>query len=62
MPKNAGENDQHSTQTQQDDNIMGRQRLNLCTIPAKMNQILYISEPIKQLYMMKRRKTNKKVN
>lgn len=62
MPKNASENDQHSTQTQ-NDNIMGRQRLNLCRIPAKINKILYIAKPysiqLKLLYMfmMKKRKT-----
>jgi len=59
MPKNAVENDQHSTQTQ-DDNIMGRQRLKL--LKLKMNTILYIAKPnsvqLKLVYMvmMRRRK------
>lgn len=37
MPKNTGENHQHSTQTQ-DDNIMSRQRL----ISTKMGYLLLI--------------------
>jgi len=59
MPKNAVKNDQHSTQTQ-DDNIMGRQRLKL--LKLKMNKILYIAKPnsvqLKLFYMvmMRRRK------
>jgi len=59
MPKNAVKNDQHSTQTQ-DDNIMGRQRLKL--LKLKMNKILYIAKPnsvqLKLVYMvmMRRRK------